>query len=119
MTLDKRARATAFRLLAKYGKPCVLLKVTRGAYDPDTGTTPSSETGHNIKLYLDSPNKAELESGQVVHTDEVAIFAALNLPVEPAINDKVTVNGRNRNVKMVTRVWSGEQVALWRVGLES
>ena len=117
--LDSKARATAARLLTKFGKACTFKKVTAGAYDPATGGSANTETSYAVTLYLDQPNKQELASGQVVATDEVAIFAASGLAVTPALNDKITVDGTDRLVKMVNRVWSGELVALWRVGLAS
>lgn len=117
MTLDLRARATALKLLTKFGKSCTLKSKAEAAYDPATGTVASVVTPHTIKAYLDAPNKAELQGGQVLNEDDVAIFAALGLPVTPEVNDTITVDGSDRLVKMVSRVWSGELVALYRVGL--
>lgn len=119
MTLDNTARKTALRLLEKFGKPCVLKSFSPGVYNVATGTGSSTVTSHPIKAYLDQPNKAELGGGQVVSTDSVAVFAALGLAVEPTLNDIVEVDGRGRLVKMVSGIWSGELVALWRVGLAS
>lgn len=119
MTLDTKARATAQKLLVKFGKDCTLKSTVPGTYNPATGSVTPVVTVYAIKAYLDQPNKAELAGGQVVATDEVAIFAAQGLAVEPALNDSVTIDGADRLVKMVGRVWSGELVALWRVGLVS
>jgi hypothetical protein len=119
MTLDARARATALKLLTKFGKSCTLKSTVAGVYDPATASVTPVVTPYPIKAYLDQPNKTELAGGQVVSTDEVAIFAALGLAVEPKLNDTITVDGGDRLVKMVNRVWSGELVALWRCGLAS
>ena len=119
MTLDVKARATAQKLLAKFGKPCTYKSIVTGVYDPNTGSVGSAQTPYPVNLYLDQPNKQELASGQVVATDEVAIFAAQGLTATPAVNDQILIDGRDRLVKMVSRVWSGNQVALWRVGLAS
>lgn len=117
--MDTRARATAKRLLDKYGKACTLTRIVTGTYDPETSTYPETVTTYPIKLYLDEPNHEDLSDGQVVKTDEVALFAALGLAVEPQDDDTITVDGRVRQIKRVGRVWSGEQVALWRVALKS
>ena len=117
MTLDLRARATALKLLTKFGKSCTLNSKVEGAYDPALGAVVSVSTPYTIKAYLDAPNKSELQGGQVLNSDAVAIFAALGLPVTPEVNDTITVDGNDRLVKMVSRVWSGEMVALYRVGL--
>ena len=119
MTLDARARSTTKRLMDKFGKACTLQSMTPGTYDSSTGTVAAVVTPYAIKVYMDQPNRTELAGGQVVASDEMAIFAALGLAVEPKVNDKLTVNARDRVVKMVSRVWSGEQVALWRVALAS
>jgi hypothetical protein len=119
MTLDTVARNTAQRLLGKFGKTCTLKRVTEGAYDTATGTASTTETSYSVKAYLDQPNSQDLAGGLVTQTDEVAIFAALGLAIEPTLLDKLTVDGTDRTIKMVSRVWSGEQVALWRVGVAS
>lgn len=119
MTLDATARKTAFNLLNKFGKDCALVRVSEGEYDPQTGSASTTETSYPIKAYLDQPNRQELASGLVTQTDEVAIFAALGLAIEPTLLDKLTVDGTDRTIKMVSRTWSGAQVALWRVGISS
>lgn len=119
MTLDTKARATAQKLLAKFGKTCAFKSVTTGAYDPATGAIGSTFTTYIVKLYLDQPNKTDLQGGMVTTNDQVAIFAATGLPVAPELNDLITLDGRDQVVKMVSRVWSGEKVAMWRVGLAS
>jgi hypothetical protein len=117
--LDASARATAQRMLATYGKACTLKQVAAGAYDTATGTVATTPTSHPINAYLDQPNRQELAGGQVLSTDEVAVFPAQGLSVVPAPNDLITVDGADRLVKVVGRVWSGELVALWRCALRS
>lgn len=119
MTLDVRARATAQKLLAKFGKACTLNSVVSGAYDPATGAASSVSTPYSVKAYLDSPNSEDWRGGQVVEGDSVAIFAAQGLAVAPKVGDTLTVDTRPRLVKTVSATWSGELVALWRVGLAS
>ena len=119
MTLDTKMRATAQKLLLKFGKTCVFKSVNAGAYDPATGSSATTFTAYSLKLYLDQPNKTDLQGGMVTTNDQVAIFAATGLPVAPDLNDLITIDGRDQVVKMVSRVWSGDQVALWRVGLAS
>lgn len=119
MTLDARARATALKLLTKFGKACSLNKITVGVYNPETGTVANTTASHSIQVYLDAPNSQDLAGGQIVTTDAIALFAASGLSVEPAPNDTITVDGANRTIKTVGRVWSGEQVALWRCAVAS
>ena len=58
-----------------------------------------------------------MDGGLIVSTDQVALFAALGLAVDPAIGDLLTIDTRDRLVKSVERTWSGELVALWRVAV--
>lgn len=117
--LDTRARETARSLLLGYGKVCTLKKLTNGAYDPETGTVTQTPASHTVHAYLDVPNRTELAAGLVSASDEVAIFAASETTVEPVVGDMLTVDSRDRLIKMVSRTWSGEQVALWRIGVAS
>lgn len=120
MTLDATARKAAFGLLSRFGKSATYKSIVQGLYDPETGGAETSVVAYYpVVLYLDNPNAQELASGQVVQSDEVALFAALGLQVEPSLNDRIEIDGKDRLVKMVSRVWSGAQIALWRVGLAS
>lgn len=117
--LDIRARETARALLLRYGKVCTLKKLTNGTYDPETGTVTQTSVDHTVHVYLDMPNRTELASGLVSASDEIAIFAASEIAVAPVLGDMLTVDSRNRLIKMVSKVWSGDQVALWRIGIVS
>lgn len=119
MTLDAVARALALRLLNRYGKACVYKSITRSAYDPSTAGVITTTLTHPVKLYLEAPNQTELSSQQVVITDEMAIVPALGFPFAPKANDEIVIDGTNRTVKTVTRIWSGEQVSVFRIGLKS
>ena len=52
MTLDVKARATAVRLIAKFGKAVSYVSVTDGVYDPATGAVTPTETTSSIKATL-------------------------------------------------------------------
>ncbi len=117
--LDDESRETAFELLEEYGKACTLNRVTAGEYDVETGGSTNTTAAHPINVYMDQPNRQELTNGQVLHTDEVAMFPALGLSIEPLPPDTITVDSKAREIKAVGRVWSGAQVALWRCVLAS
>lgn len=119
MTLDVRARALALRLLNQYGKACVYKSITRSEYDPVTAGVITTTLKHPVSLYLEAPNQTELSSQQVVITDEMAILPALGFPFTPKANDAIEINGIDRTVKTVARIWSGAEVAVFRIGLKS
>lgn len=118
-TFDTRARSTARRLIERYGKSCTLQHLLPEAYNEDTGTVAVKTVGYPVKALFERPSKKELEAGQVVATDEVLVIPALGLNIEPTLNDRMTVDNRDRTIKMVNKVWSGEQVCMWRLGLAS
>lgn len=71
MSQYARARATAERLLAKYGAPVTLSRETTGAYDPTTGgvtTTPASVVGVGVLLdvELDRVNDSSVRAGDAM-----------------------------------------------------
>lgn len=115
MTLDARARATAFKMLAKFGKTSELVRAAGDpVYDPLTGVWSGNSERYPIKMLAVKPGKSELEGGQMVATDQVVIFPAKGLPVTPVATDAIVFDDKNPIVITVAAIWSGEQVALWR-----
>ena len=137
--LDTRARATAQRMLAKFGKACVIRHIDTLAYDPETGTTDTASMQAPIYVYFDAPNQKDYSNGQIIGLKEIAVFDAKSLVFEPRPGDIIlTCNNMMDDwfefyfeegtlidnyiktyatVATVSKVWSGEQVALYRCGL--
>lgn len=141
MTLDTRARATAQRLLAKFGKACAIRHIDSRGYDPETGTVATLTMQAPIYVSFESPNQKDFGSGQIIGLKEMSVFAAKGLPFDPTPGDIImTCNNlvddwfeyyfgigtlidnylqSYATIATVSKVWSGEQVALWRCGLKS
>ena len=129
--------SVALELLAEFGKPCAIKRIKQGPYDPATGAT---ETTTVVELpmyaYFEPPNQTDYSSGLIQQTNEMAIFAAKDLLIEPVPGDLIRVasievdawatffysQGAQIGNSLVTygtvnyvkRIWSGEEVALWR-----
>lgn len=115
MTLDTRARATADKLLDKFGKSITLTSIVEGSYDPATGdmgagTTTSTTHTAIIKDY----NGIDFISGVVQAGDRKIMIAALGAPT-PQPADKVTIDSEVYQVIAVRYVWSGELPALYEL----
>jgi hypothetical protein len=111
--LDVRARATALRMIQKYGKPITYTRIVSGAYDPATGTAAETPTNHSIKAMVRgiSPREAD---GLIRPGDLSVMVAGPSLAFSPSTADQVTIDG----LKYVLAsepvpTYSGELVAYW------
>ena len=115
MTLDTRARATANKLLDKFGKSITLTSITERSYDPATGdmgagTTTSTTHTAIIKDF----NGIDFISGVVQAGDRKVMIAALGAPT-PQPADKITIDSDVYQVVAVRHVWSGELPAIYEM----
>jgi hypothetical protein len=115
MTLDTKARATADKLIGKFGKKVTLTRVTEGTYNPDTGElSGSSTTTQTVAALVKDFNGIELLGGAIQAGDRKVSIAALNA-TEPQIGDTMTVDSLVYNVLAVKSIWSGEKVAIYQL----
>lgn len=111
--LDTKARATAVRLLNKYGKSVSHTIVTEGTYDPITGDVSGGSTTVGVpKAIIEDFNGTDYASGLVEKGDRKLTIAAQG-NTEPKPNDSFTVGSDVYTVIAVETVWSGEQAALY------
>lgn len=115
MTLDIRARATADRLIGKFGKQVTLTRITEGSYDPSTGDiSGGSTTTQAVAALVKDFNGIEILSGAIQVGDRKVSIAALN-SAEPQIGDTMTIDALVYNVLAVKSIWSGEKVAIYEL----
>jgi hypothetical protein len=115
MTLDIRARATADKLIGKFGKQVTLTRVTEGTYDPNTGElSGGSTTTQTVAALIKDFNGIEILSGAIQAGDRNVSIAALNA-TEPQIGDAMTIDSLAYNVLAVKSIWSGEKVAIYEL----
>ena len=115
MTLDIKARATAYRLITSFGKQITLTRVTEGTYNPDTGEMAAgSTTVQNVFALIKDYNGIELMSGVVQAGDRKVKIPALG-NTEPQTGDTVTIDSMVYNVIAVKTIWSGEKAAIYEL----
>lgn len=111
--LDTKARATANRLLNKYGKSVSHTIVTEGSYDPITGDVSGGSTTVGVpKAVLEDYPGEAYASGLVGINDKRLMIAALG-NTEPKPNDRFTVGSDVYTVVAVETIWSSEQAAAY------
>lgn len=117
--LDTRMRATASRLLGKYGKAMTLTHTVAGTYNHSTGMTGSpSVTTAQVNGYVDDAFRklgATYGPDLVQAGDHDVMFAALGLPFTPVPGDTITIDGQVMKAYIVKPTYSGEKVALYNL----
>jgi hypothetical protein len=116
--LDTRARATALRLINKYGRTVVLKRAGASVYNETTRVNVPTETNYTVKAVEDSPSRTDIARG-VLANSSIFLIAAAALPVEPTPTDTIVDGTKTWTVGMVTYDSSGEQKALWRIEVKA
>lgn len=117
MTLDIKARATALRLIAKFGKSVAYTTVSAGTYNPATGSVVSTGSTSTVKAVIEDYKLygEAFTAGLIRAGDRKITFAASGIAFNPKTGDKVTFDGDVYEVLDVTPTYSGEQIALYAV----
>lgn len=116
--LDARARATAEKLLKKFGKVAQYSHENEPLYNDDTGeTTDVPPTLYDITCYIDNQKTGELRAnGLIANTETVILVSAKELGIEPKANDDIVFpSSVSYSVKSYNAIWSGEEVALYEI----
>jgi hypothetical protein len=113
--LDTKARATAEKLLQKFGKVATYQKDVEGIYNPVTGDVPITTTTYPITCYIDKPTSGEIQAGLADVKDAVILVSAKELGVDAESGDSIDVGDVTYSIKSDMPVWSGELIALHRL----
>ena len=114
--LDARARATAMRLLKKFGKVATYIEVTEEAYNLELGTAPIVETQYPITMFIDESKAGTLRaSGQINATDLVILVSAKELNLKVDNTDKISFDGDTYAIIKDIPDYSGELIALHNI----
>lgn len=111
--LDAKAKATALKLLNKFGKSGTYKSVAGSSYVG--GEVTLIYTPHTVKAYISKPTQGEITSGVADISDAIILIASSGLSVTPTPNDLIVFNERTYSVKRNLEVWSGDDVALHRL----
>ena len=112
---DTRARATALRMIAKYGKAITFTSITAGSYDPATGAATPTSAAVTIKAVVDDYSAGAIfqAGGMILSGDKKFTIAASALTTKPKPGDTITLDSVVFALTRITETWSGEQIALY------
>lgn len=115
MTFSSSMRATASRLIAKYGVDVLYTYVTPGTYDPATGGVSLSTFDFPVRAVVNSAGR-ELKDGAWVEREGHRLnIAAAGLPAPPKANDQLVFGGVAYLVAKVDATWAGAEVASYNL----
>lgn len=107
-----RPRATADRMLARFGQTGALRRETRSgpAYDPEISTE-----DHACTFAVEDYRAQEIDGSRVLVTDKRAILKAGGLAIVPTTSDKLVVAGVAHSIVRVETLAPGGTTLLWQL----
>lgn len=103
---DKIMPGMAKKLVDQYGKSVTLIRVTKGAFDPETGAVANTETTATVKCIIE-PVKVAIGEGAMMGDVKATFYAAV------AVGDRVIVGDDEFRVIAANKNYSGEQIATY------
>ena len=113
MTFDySRPRATAERLIAKFGQAATLRRTVSGGtpYDPTTDTV-----GYPCTIVVQSYADALIDGTRIKRGDKKVMVSTKGLTIEPTTSDALVIGGVSHELAMVKPMAPGGTVVLWEV----
>ena len=108
MTLATSLRATASKLMAKFGGTATIRRVTTGTYNPVTGTASESISDTTVKGVVEDVNAREVND-LVQAGDRRLTIAAADVNAAPTTADKVVISNVVHQVIRVTTIEQDNQ----------
>jgi len=107
-----RTRATAERLIAKFGQTGAILRTTTGgpAYDPETVTT-----DHACQLAVMEYTDDKIDGTLIMRGDTLLYLSTAGLSIEPSTADKVVIGGEEHAIVNVKPLSPAGLVVFWEV----
>jgi hypothetical protein len=108
-------------MLNKYGASGSYVKVGPAAYDPNTSTSIPSEVTTPVKVLIIEGigryfTQQQIENAGVTDL-KACLVAGAALSADPAPGDKVLVGTTPYRAVLQRPFYSGDQVALWAIGV--
>lgn len=111
---DDKFRPLATKMLNKYGKTVIFGSMTDGTYDTVTGSVSRSASVTTVKARVRDYSPKEFRQGLIIVGDKEVSIAAEGIGT-PKPGDTVTIDSSVYKVLASESVWSGEQVALYKL----
>lgn len=111
-----RVRATAERLLARFGQAVTLIK-QGAAVGPEWNPTPGPGTEHIITAVDENSMRRDL-SGTLIGEGVHALIVSTSAGVEPSQADSIRMGGREYEIVEVKPLAPGGVVLLWECTIQ-
>jgi len=112
MALSTVLTNVARKLIAKYGREVTHTTVTKGAYDPDTGTS-TTETDETIIAFMSMYNTRD-------YNDNIEIGDVPMMTVYPiSKDDKITISTKVYTVTLAQELPLEESIVLYQCNLRT
>jgi len=116
MALSKKLKATARKLIGKYGDSISIVAYAEGVYDPLTGTTPKSEAIIPTKATISFYSSNDLIEGVINMGDALAI-----IETDIALNKSFDIDyrGDRYNIIDINEVSAQDLTVIYKVQMRS
>lgn len=110
--LDQALRPLAQNLIGQFGKSMIYRHKIAGVYDPVTDSKNEQIEDYPVFGVIECYQEHQL-SGLIEQGDLKVTIAAIELPIDPMIQDELIIEEADHRIVNVGKEWSGEQVALY------
>lgn len=116
--LDSVMGPLATTLIADFGGPVTLTRVTR-VFNPATGKTTDTSTTFTVNMSPPNPYTKGRINGTVIQSSDLWAYIPASAPsgAPDGKTDEITLSGVKHKVVSVKPVYSGQQVAMYEVQL--
>lgn len=115
MTLDVSARASALRLIDKFGASVTYTKVTAGAYNPATGSSTPTTAASAVKAVAEVYSGNKFFDNLITAGDRKFTCPASSFTVDPKPGDTITFESVVYTIVAVKPVYGGELAAIYEI----
>lgn len=113
--LDKQMRLAAQRLVDDFGKP-VTIRRTTSTYDVQLGKTYTSTTDYNVNGALENYADRRIDGSLILSGDLQVTIPARDLAITPdQETDALILDSETWSIVNLSRIYSGEQVAVYQM----
>lgn len=113
MTFDySRSKATASRLISRFGQSATLTQETLTG--PDYNPT-ITETDYTVKVAVMEYSNLEVDGSSIQQTDRMAYLSTDGLSVTPQTDDKLTIGGQEHQIINVKPLSPGGTVVFYEL----
>lgn len=120
-SLDARLVPAAKRLLTKFGKTVTITRVTDNSFDPNSlEHLPTGIETQTVKVTPPQALKTKFINGELIkHVEGRTYLSPTGLEFVPVQGNTITIDSNTISIVYVVPHYSGDDIVLYELGLES